>query len=363
VPDIGWVWMVVLVFFGLSFILNFVFDRAAHSCATVMIARPLSALVVGLLVLVLLGPVIVIMAATVVGIAVIPFFLCAVVLAWMIGKVGVVRSIGAAALGHGASDSRLRGTASFLIGFAVLTLIYMVPVIGLATWAMVGVFGLGSATMTLVTALRREAPTKATPPPAGPPSPEPFPPSPAPPSRDVFVPGSSAAMSSAAVSSAPMAYQATEPSVHAPPPAADFPPAAPIPGDAAAAERRAYATFLDRVAAFALDCLLVAIANNLLDFTRNGGLFFLLLLVYHVAFWAWMGTTMGGIVVGIRVVRTTGGNLRIVDALVRGLGSLFSIAALGIGCLWMLQDPERQMWHDKIAGTYVIKVPRNMLLA
>jgi uncharacterized RDD family membrane protein YckC len=52
-----------------------------------------------------------------------------------------------------------------------------------------------------------------------------------------------------------------------------------------------------------------------------------------------------------------------VDAVVRGLASIFSVAALGIGCLWMLQDPERQMWHDKIAGTYVIKVPRELLLA
>jgi len=24
----------------------------------------------------------------------------------------------------------------------------------------------------------------------------------------------------------------------------------------------------------------------------------------------------------------------------------------------MLRDPERQGWHDKIAGTYVVKVPR-----
>ena len=72
---------------------------------------------------------------------------------------------------------------------------------------------------------------------------------------------------------------------------------------------------------------------------------------------------MGGIIVGIKVVRTQGGEVRFVDALVRGLSRLFSLAALGIGCLWMLQDPERQMWHDKIAGTFVLKVPRNLLLA
>jgi uncharacterized RDD family membrane protein YckC len=48
-----------------------------------------------------------------------------------------------------------------------------------------------------------------------------------------------------------------------------------------------------------------------------------------------------------------------VDALVRGLSSVFSLVVLGIGCFWILWDPERQAWHDKIAGTYVVRVPRN----
>jgi uncharacterized RDD family membrane protein YckC len=123
------------------------------------------------------------------------------------------------------------------------------------------------------------------------------------------------------------------------------------------------ATFLDRVAAFALDCLLVAIAAALLGAGILGeGAFPLFLLVYHIAFWAWKGTTLGGIIVGLRVVRTQGAGVRPADALVRGLSAVFSIAALGIGCLWMLQDPNGQMWHDKIAGTLVVKVPRGTLL-
>jgi uncharacterized RDD family membrane protein YckC len=28
----------------------------------------------------------------------------------------------------------------------------------------------------------------------------------------------------------------------------------------------------------------------------------------------------------------------------------------------MLHDPERQTWHDMIAGTYVVKVPREAVL-
>jgi uncharacterized RDD family membrane protein YckC len=116
------------------------------------------------------------------------------------------------------------------------------------------------------------------------------------------------------------------------------------------------------VAAFALDAILVGIAVNVLDLTRNEGWFPLLLLAYHVAFWAWRGTTLGGIIVGLRVLRVQGTELRFVDALVRGLSSVLSIAALGIGCLWMLHDPAKQMWHDKIAGTVVVKVPRHLVI-
>jgi uncharacterized RDD family membrane protein YckC len=108
--------------------------------------------------------------------------------------------------------------------------------------------------------------------------------------------------------------------------------------------------------------VLVAIANAVLDMSRNDGFFFFLLLVYHIAFWAWRGTTLGGIIVNLRVIRTHGAELRPADAVVRGLTSVFSLAALGIGCFWMLQDPESQMWHDKIAGTLVVKVPKDLVL-
>ena len=68
---------------------------------------------------------------------------------------------------------------------------------------------------------------------------------------------------------------------------------------------------------------------------------------------------MGGIICQLRFVRTDGARLQFVDALVRGLTSILSLVALGLGAPWILKDPERQSWHDKIAGTYVVKVPRH----
>jgi uncharacterized RDD family membrane protein YckC len=127
------------------------------------------------------------------------------------------------------------------------------------------------------------------------------------------------------------------------------------------------ATFFDRVAAIVLDIVLLAIAFNFLNIDRrwwrDDEAFFFLVLAYHIGFWAWKGTTLGGIICSLRVVRTNGENPRFVDALVRGLSGIFSVVALGLGCFWMINDAHRQMWHDKIAGTVVVKLPREMVLA
>ncbi len=248
-------------------------------------------------------------------------------------------------------DGRIQATAAFIIGFVLLTLAYMVPVLGFLTWALTTVLGLGAATITFRSLLRRERPA---PPPRFR-------------SRRLRPPPHLGGRRTrrcrrrVLVSASAAAFASTP---------ADLPPPTAIPLETSR-RRPLYseglakyprASFLDRLAAFALDCMLVAIANAILDMSRHDGFFFFLLLTYHIAFWAWRGTTLGGIICNLRVIRTHGAELRPADAVVRGLSSMFSIAALGIGCLWMLQDPERQMWHDKIAGTLVVKVPRDLVL-
>jgi uncharacterized RDD family membrane protein YckC len=120
-----------------------------------------------------------------------------------------------------------------------------------------------------------------------------------------------------------------------------------------------HASFRDRLAAGVLDLILMVLVYQLLDRFPQPNAFFLLLLAYNISFWTWKGTTLGGIICQLRVVRVDGAPLRFVDALVRGLSAIFSIAVVGLGMLWILRDPERQAWHDRIAGTYVVKVPRN----
>jgi len=69
------------------------------------------------------------------------------------------------------------------------------------------------------------------------------------------------------------------------------------------------------------------------------------------------GQTLGKKALGIRVVdKRTGGSI----GTGRGVGRYFarwlSELVCWLGYLWMLWDPEKQCWHDKLVNDYVIKV-------
>ena len=348
VPDLPWVWTIVGLVFFVYFVLGLIFHEPVRACTGTLAERPLTAFATGLLVLLLTGPVCLLLAVSVVGLAVVPFVLAALFIGAIIGKIGVARWIGTCVIPQESSESRPQSVRSFAIGFAVLCFAYMIPVLGFVTWTLVGVLGLGTAALTFMAAYRRENP-------APPPRTSPVPP-PAPPLST-----SSPPIPSAPIPPAPHYAEATAP-IAEPSAIAFTPPvtAAAPPGTTDLASFP-HAAFLERLAAFVLDVILVVIVSQVLDLSRhdNDSAVFVLLLAYHIGFWTWKGTTIGGIICQLRVVRVDGAPLRFADALVRGLSSIFSLAVLGLGGLWILRDPERQAWHDRIAGTYVVKVPRN----
>jgi len=357
VPDLGWIWGVVFVFLIVALAVNVLLHGPVGKIADTLAGRPLGAFVAGLLVLLLTAPVALLLTATVIGLAIVPFLFCAVVVAWIVGRVAVARWIGRRVTRQDEMETPLEGIRSFMIGFVLLVLLYMVPVIGFVVWAIVGVFGLGAATLAIMAGLRRERP----------PAPEPTVPVPpsAPPPTTPLDPVTSPPVAAAAV--APEVAAAVPPIVgtdaHAPPAGlasggAQFTPPA---SSSAASDLTLLprATFLDRLAAFVVDVILVVIAVDVTNIAREEGAVLVVLLGYFVAFWAWKATTIGGIVCNIRVVRVDGAPLRFVDAFVRGLSAILSFVPLGLGCFWILRDPQGQAWHDKIAGTYVVRVPRS----
>jgi uncharacterized RDD family membrane protein YckC len=79
--------------------------------------------------------------------------------------------------------------------------------------------------------------------------------------------------------------------------------------------------------------------------------------IYYVFFTGYCGQTPGKMALRIKVMRTNGKDIGFKRALLREVvGKFISTIVLCIGYIWVAIDPQKQGWHDKIAGTYVIKL-------
>jgi uncharacterized RDD family membrane protein YckC len=120
-----------------------------------------------------------------------------------------------------------------------------------------------------------------------------------------------------------------------------------------------HANFWERMGAAFLDLVIVGLLSTLVGGLPLG---FLVALAYFAGMWAWKGTTIGGIVLNLKVVRLDDQPVTFAVALVRGLAAGLSVIVLMLGFFWMIWDPEKQTWHDKSAGTVVVRSPRGMPL-
>jgi len=78
------------------------------------------------------------------------------------------------------------------------------------------------------------------------------------------------------------------------------------------------------------------------------------LLVFYLFLWA-QGLTLGKLILGMRVIKTTGeraGFWRM--ALREIIGKFVSAIVILLGFLWIIWDKDHQGWHDKIADTLVV---------
>lgn len=79
-------------------------------------------------------------------------------------------------------------------------------------------------------------------------------------------------------------------------------------------------------------------------------------LVYFIGFWAWRGQTVGMMPFNMQVVGVADGKrIDVVRGLLRYVGIIISIIPLFLGLIWVAFDARKQGWHDKIAGTVVIR--------
>jgi uncharacterized RDD family membrane protein YckC len=128
--------------------------------------------------------------------------------------------------------------------------------------------------------------------------------------------------------------------------------------DAAEIESLPRPGFLPRFGALFLDWILVGLASAMVpDFVGPARL--LVAIGYFAGFIAWRGTTLGGLLFRLQVVRLDGRPLDRATAIVRAVGAVLSGMICGLGWFWALWDPERQAWHDKFAGTVVLQVGKS----
>lgn len=135
-----------------------------------------------------------------------------------------------------------------------------------------------------------------------------------------------------------------------------------------ATDKLVSAGFFQRFLAALIDGILVAVGSSIVsgifgllgDAGRTFGSLVTMVLsyVYFVYFISQKGQTLGKQALGIRVQNIeTGQNLDVVSAILREVvGKFISSLVLLLGYFWMLWDPKKQTWHDKIAKSVVVKV-------
>lgn len=87
-------------------------------------------------------------------------------------------------------------------------------------------------------------------------------------------------------------------------------------------------------------------------------IFFLVILVYFLFFWALLGYTPGKLLLGLKIVRRDGRKLSLGRSFLRFFCYWISAFPLFLGFIWIIFDRRRQGWHDKLAGTQVIYIPK-----
>jgi len=107
-----------------------------------------------------------------------------------------------------------------------------------------------------------------------------------------------------------------------------------------------YAGFWIRLGAMLMDLMLLIFALWVS----------LAILVYFIGLWTWRGQTLGQMATHIKVVRADGQPMDLGVATLRFVGLLVCGLTLGIGFLFMLFDKRNRGLHDRIAGTYVIRL-------
>ena len=329
---LGWLWFVTGFSIAFYALLGLVFPRRICACGDKLVQEPGLVILSAVLATLALPVLFVLLCITVIGIPVALLVLPAgcVVIA-MFGKAAIYGLIGRKLTGE-----RFHPVVAVIIGAVLFVLLYLLPVIGLLLAFLVWFLGFGCAVLLM---FGRPKPVMATP---GVTAPTNVPPP--------------AMTSTPEPASDPAATPA------APPPLFTSGARA-VSAMVVTADTAPRAGFWIRLGAAMLDFMLIVIPLGMLGLMEHGpALLFLGVAAYSATMWQLKGTTVGGVICGLKVVRLDDRPIDWGIAIVRALGGFLSLFVAGIGFIWVAFDDEKQSWHDKIAGTTIVKVPKGTAL-
>ncbi len=356
-PRVGWVWIAAGVFLVFHLLIALVFARPMGQCMDLVREQPARSFLVGLIACVLVGPVSLLLSFTVIA----PFLIWMAFLAVCVfGRVAAYGAVGAAVTRAAGVTGISHPLGAVLIGSLILYASYMIPLVGLLVYGLVLPLGMGAVMIHIFDMLKRERP-----------------PTTALPRPNSFAAAS--ALASGSPGPATHGFTARGPAAAGagtdggggveppnppplPPPPLNSPTGGPQVIPLGGIEALAYPRvgFWPRFAAATIDMILIGVIN-IMTF-QSAESFWFLLASYHGLLWAWKGTTVGGSVLNLRLVRVDGRPMDWQTSIVRLLGAVVSLVPLGLGFFWVSWDAEFQSWHDRIAGTTIVKPDRRVSL-
>jgi len=80
--------------------------------------------------------------------------------------------------------------------------------------------------------------------------------------------------------------------------------------------------------------------------------------VFFITSWLRGGQTLGMRAWRLRVERQAGGPLDVRTGVIRFIAGLLTVLSGGLGLLWLWIDRDKLTWHDRLAGTQVVVLPK-----
>ena len=314
-----WAWGIAFGFLAFYAFLALLAPKGVDRCIETLEESPGYSLLTAVLTLTLTPVAVLLLILTMVigiGFVLVPLFGVGLFLASLFGKVVFLAWVGRRFTNLVGGGRLAHPFFGVLIGGLVMLGLYTIPFAGFIIYKLIGFLGMGVVVYTLIRQIAANRPPKSAP-----------------------MPRVAPAAAGMGQDASPMTPVTLPPVI--------------------SAVTLPRVGFWLRIAASLLDAVLVGMVCGVLSNLWHGfGVFPLWFAVYCISLWATKGTTIGGIICSLKVVRVDDRPLDWSVAIVRGLGSFLSLFVAGLGFMWVAFDDDKQSWHDKIAGTTIVRVPR-----